>query len=339
LQILSKAHLTGVFSISCLALFGSPETGDGDGAFNPGAEIMHHIQDAHQLHFFSIGSFQATIHLPVIALSKDGIAVFGSKKLHHGGYKGYYLDEHHKLKKSDGRSFLNLSITKNVLMMLVGAGLVFLMFRAAARGYGRREGRAPKGLQSFLEPLVVFIRDEVARPIMGDKANRYLPYLLTVFFFIWTCNLIGLVPGFAANITGNIAVTLTLALFTFLITMFSSTKHYWGHIIRPPGVPPWVLPIIVIVEVFGIFVKPAALCIRLFANMTAGHMVILSIISLIFIFGQMSPVGGFGISILSIAFGLFMFLLELLVAVLQAYIFTILSALFISEAATSPQHH
>lgn len=298
---------------------------------------MHHIQDAHALHFFTLGDFHATIHLPIIAVSKDGIDVFGSKKLEHGEHNGYYLD-HGKLKRVDQASFLNLSITKNVLMMLVAAALLVLLFRAAAKAYRRREGQAPKGLQSALETIIVFIRDEVVRPVMGEKGDRYMPYLLTVFFFIWICNLIGLLPGFAANITGNIAVTATLALFTFFITMFSSTRHYWAHMIKPPGVPSWVLPIIVFVEFIGIFVKPIALCIRLFANITAGHIIILSVVSLIFIFGEMSSVAGYGISILSVAFTLFMFLLELLVAALQAYIFTILSATFINEAAASPSH-
>lgn len=339
MRILSKALLTGVFSICTIAsVAASGADGEEPAGYDPGSEILHHIVDAHELHFFEIGNFHATIHLPIIAVSRSGVDIFSSKRLHEGEHKGY-ISDHGKLKRTDEAGFLNLSITKNVLMMLVASFLLFWLFRKAARGYKARAAKAPRGVQSLLEPLVLFIRDEVARPVMGDKANRYLPYLLTVFFFIWICNLIGLVPGFAANITGNIAVTLTLAVFTFLITMFSSTKHYWKHIFSPPGVPVWVLPVMVPVEIFGIFVKPAALCIRLFANMTAGHLVILSLIGLIFIFGEMSPAGGFGISILSVAFTLFMFLIELLVAVLQAFIFTILSALFISEAAASPEHH
>lgn len=299
---------------------------------------MHHIQDAHELHFFTLGDFHATVHLPIIAVSKSGVEVFGSKKLEGSEYNGYRLNAHGKLVRVDEAGFLNLSITKNVLMMLVAAVLLVLLFRAAAKGYRKRDGQAPKGIQSLLETIVVFIRDEVVRPVMGEKGDRYLPYLLTAFFFIWICNLIGLLPGFAANITGNIAVTMTLALFTFFVTMFSSTRHYWKHMISPPGVPPWVLPIIVLVEVIGIFVKPIALCIRLFANMTAGHIIILSFAMLIFIFGEMSSAAGFGVSVVSMAFMLFMFLLELLVAVLQAYIFTILSATFINEAAASPSH-
>jgi F-type H+-transporting ATPase subunit a len=306
--------------------------------FNPGDAIMHHIQDAHQLHFFKLGDFDAVVHLPIIAVSQKGIDVFGSKRLVDGAYQGYQFNAHGKIERVDGAGFLNLSITKNVLMMLLGAFLLVWLFRKAAKAYTKRDGQAPKGVQSFLETIIVFVRDQVVRPVMGEKGDRYMPYLLTVFFFIWICNLIGLLPGFAANITGNIAVTMTLALFTFFITMFSSTRHYWAHMIKPPGVPAWVLPIIVFVEFIGIFVKPIALCIRLFANMTAGHIIILSFAMLIFIFGEMSTVAGFGVSVVSVAFMLFMFLLELLVAALQAYIFTILSATFINEAAAAPSH-
>lgn len=295
---------------------------------------MHHILDAHELHFFSAGTFHATVPLPVILYSPGkGLSVFMSSKFQHGhaAYNGYVL-EHGKIRALDGSKVYDFSITKNVFMMLVGAGLLFWFFISSARQYQANKDRAPKGLQSFLEPLIIFIRDEVAVPILGNKAGRLLPYLLSIFFFIWICNLIGLLPGFAANITGNIAVTLTLACFTFFLTLLSSGKHYWSHIFKPEGVPAWLLPIMWIVEISGIFTKPIALMIRLFANMTAGHMIILSIISLIFIFGQTSPALGYGVGVISTGFALFMFMLELLVAVLQAYIFTILSALFIGEA-------
>jgi F-type H+-transporting ATPase subunit a len=180
---------------------------------------------------------------------------------------------------------------------------------------------------------VVFVRDDIAKPNIGDKYHRFMPYLLTIFFFIWINNLMGLIPFFpgGANVTGNIAFTLTLSVFTFIVTNVNGNKHYWKHIFATPGVPIAVLPIMALVEFIGIFTKPFALMVRLFANITAGHIIILSLVSLIFVFESVF------ISPISIGFGLFMNVLELLVAALQAYIFTLLSAMFIGGAVE--EHH
>ena len=206
--------------------------------------------------------------------------------------------------------------------------LLLLTFIAVARSY-KKNPKAPKGLAGLLEPIVIFVRDEIAIPNIGEKYyNRYMPYLLTVFFLIWVGNLFGLIPffPFAGTVTNNILFTGMLALFTLILTLFSSNKHYWQHIFAPPGVPSWILPIMIPIEILSIFTKPFALMIRLFANMTAGHIIALSLISLIFIFKSVA------IAPVSVAFTVFMQMLELLVAVLQAYVFTLLSALFIGQA-------
>jgi F-type H+-transporting ATPase subunit a len=212
--------------------------------------------------------------------------------------------------------------------------IILLIFITVGRSYRKGNG-VPSGLASFMEPLVLFVRDDIAIPNIGKKADRFLPYLLTVFFFIWINNLIGLVPFFpgSSNLTGNISFTITLAIITFLITNLNGNKDYWKHIFATPGVPVWLAPIMIPVELMGIFAKPIALLIRLFANITAGHIIILSLISLIFIFKTVM------IAPVSVGFVLFMNVLELLVAALQAYIFTLLSALFIGMAVAEHEHH
>ena len=218
--------------------------------------------------------------------------------------------------------------------MFLSVFLLLLIFLSVAKAYKKRGNGTPKGLQAFIEPLIVFVKDEIAIPNIGEKKyKKYLPYLLTVFFFIWINNMIGLIPIFpgSANLTGNIAVTFVLAIFTMLIINLNGNKNYWRHIFAMPGVPKVLLPILTPIELIGVMVKPFALMIRLFANMLAGHVIVLSLISLIFIFGTvwMSPI--------SVAFVLFMDVLELFVAALQAYVFTILSALFIGLAVQ--EHH
>jgi F-type H+-transporting ATPase subunit a len=211
-----------------------------------------------------------------------------------------------------------------------------LIFIPLANKYKKRGNRAPKGFQGFIEPVIQFVIDDIAKPNIGEKRYlRYTPYLLTVFFFIFINNLMGLIPffPFGANLTGNIAVTMVLAVFTLLIVNFSGNKAYWKHIFAAPGVPVWLMPIMIPVELIGILSKPFALMVRLFANITAGHIIVLSLVSLIFIFKtvMMSPI--------SIAFVLFMDVLELLVAALQAYIFTLLTALFVGMAVAEAEHH
>lgn len=258
----------------------------------------------------------------------------------HGGhhalsaaYEGYALDEHDKIVALDHHKFYDLSITKNVASMLISAILLIVIFVSVAGAYKKRLGQAPTGMQNFFEVFIAFIRDEVAKPALHGKADRYLPYLLTLFFFIWFNNLLGLLPG-GANLTGNIAVTLTLAFLTFLITTFSGNKAYWGHVFNTPGVPWWlktVLPIMPIVETIGLFTKPFSLMVRLFANITAGHIIILSLTCLTFIFES------YAVGIGTAAFALAMNFLELLVAVVQAYIFTLLTANYIGAAVE--EHH
>lgn len=235
---------------------------------------------------------------------------------------------------------LDFSITKSVFGMLLIMVILCIVFFSVAKAYAKRKGQAPKGLQNLVEPLILFIRDEVAVPSLGKKkAGRYLPFLLTVFFFIWMCNMLGLIPflgGF--NITGTLSITLVLATIVFLMTTFSGNAHYWGHIFWPPGVPLPIKIILVPIEIMSIFIKPAVLMIRLTANITAGHIIILAFVSLILLFGQNSAVAGYSVGIGSVLFMIFMFFIELLVAFLQAYVFTLLAALYFGDA-TQEHHH
>lgn len=314
-------------------------------AFNPGKVIIDHISDSHEWHFFSFkksdgSEFEAVIDLPVILFSPSkGLSMFSNARFEHGHaeYKGY-KEVKGVISATDGSSVYDFSLTRNVIQMIIGVSLMLLIFLSVARNFKRYGTKAPRGLHSVVEVLVMFIRDQVAKPLLGEKANKYLPYLLTLFFFIWINNLLGLIPG-AANVTGNIAVTMTLAVFTFILMMIGSSRNYWLHMVAPPGVPGAVLPILVPIEfISNLVVKPFALMIRLFANMLAGHLIVLSFLMLIFIFSAMNIFAGLGASIFSVAFAIFIYLLELLVCALQAYIFTILTALFISEAIATGGH-
>jgi F-type H+-transporting ATPase subunit a len=238
-------------------------------------------------------------------------------------------------------SIWDISITKSVFGMLLIMTLLVIMLRSMAKSYSKNPGQAPKGLANFLEPFVMFVRDDVARPIIGkEKSQKFMPFLLTSFFFIIGCNLLGLVPflgGF--NITGTIGITVVLAFSVFFITMRNANKNYWGHLIWPPGVPNLVKLIVVPIELFGILLKPTVLMVRLTANISAGHIIILSFVSLIFIFNESYGVaGGLGIGLFSTLFMIFMYFLELLVAFLQAYVFILLAAIYFSEA-TQESHH
>ena len=317
--------------------------------FNASAFIMDHVADSHEWHIATKPNGESiAIYLPVILYSKGkGLEFFSSKKLAHGHeYKGYKLEEEGDLKGKivsvneagvidEEHLPLDFSMTKAVVGMLFAAIVGLLLFISLGRSYKKTGISHPKGIQSFLEPVVLFIRDDIAVPNLGEeKSEKYLPYLLSAFFFILINNLFGLIPfppPFGANVTGNIAVTFVLAFCTFIITQFSGNKTYWKHIFMAPGVPFWLLPVMIPVELIGIFSKPFALMIRLFANITAGHIIVLSLICLIFIFDSLI------VAPLSIFFVIFMDCLEMLVAFLQAYIFTLLSALFISMAV--PEHH
>ncbi|MFT4603471.1 MAG: F-type H+-transporting ATPase subunit a [Rhodothermales bacterium] len=258
------------------------------------------------------------------------------------GVEGRHDYYYAALSPAVGSVVIDMSITRQLLFAWFGMLIVAFTFIRLAGRYKAGVGRtsAPKGrLQNMLETLIVFVRDEIARPNLGDKTDKYLPYLLTAFFFILTCNLIGLVP-FGATATSNIMVTAVLATITFLLTQFGGSRDHWMHVFNPPGVPWFVKPIMLPVEILGLFTKPIALAIRLFANMTAGHLVILSLIGLIFTFGSLfGSVAGYGVSIVSVAFALFIYCLELLVSFIQAYVFTMLSALFIGMAVAEHDHH
>ena len=241
-------------------------------------------------------------------------------------------------------SFSDFSITKNVFTMLLTMLILLFVFRRVANAATRTAGHAPKGLQNFIEPFYTFIRDEVAKPNIGPKYEKYMPYLLSAFFFILGLNLIGQIPFFpgGANVTGNISITIVLALLTFIISTFSANRHFWEHTLWMPGVPA-VLKIFILtpIEILGVFLKPFTLLLRLFANITAGHIVIISFVSLIFILGKAGTSIGGSVAgaAASIPLTLFMMTLELLVAFLQAFIFTMLSATYIGTAIEEPHHH
>jgi F-type H+-transporting ATPase subunit a len=325
--------------------------------------LLGHVKDAHDWHLFSMGESHVTIPLPVIIYSKErGISGFSSSNFHHGhvSHEGYRLvNKHYREEKGleetkypdekiiavdandnpTGETIYDLSITKNITSMILAAILLIWLMMSVAKAYTTRGAKkAPKGLQSLLEPVIIFIRDEVVKPnIPGLNAERYTPFILTIFFFILINNLLGLLPG-SANVTGNIAVTFALALISFLATMFSANKHFWAHILNPP-VPGWVKPILVPVEIIGIFTKPVSLMIRLFANILAGHIIILSIISLVFIFGSLNKAAGYGFLPITVLFNIVMMMLELLVAFIQAFIFANLTAVFIGQGMEVAHDH
>ena len=315
----------------------------GEEEFKPTEVIMEHIGDSHDWHI--VGHY--SVPLPVILYTDKGFEFFLSSQFHHGehDYQGkhytYRLVDKKKIQVvgADGavdeaasKHVWDFSITKNVAAIFLSVFLLVLIFTSVARAYKKREGKAPKGFQSFIEPIILFVRDDIARPNIGHKYARFMPLLLTIFFFFWFNNLLGLIPIFpgAANVTGNIAVTFVLAFIVLIVVNINGNRYYWKHILAP-DVPWWLYPIMIPVELVGVISKPFALMIRLFANITAGHIIILSLISLIFVFKSMA------IAPVSVAFVLFMNVLELLVAALQAFIFTLLTALFIGMAVE--EHH
>jgi F-type H+-transporting ATPase subunit a len=346
-----RLFLFFLLAIPALPAFGTEEIEKekSEGKFDASTFILEHIADSHEWHILTKKNGESVaLYLPVILYSKEkGFDAFSSKKLAHGHvYNGYKLEEEGDLQGKivfvneagvvDEENLpLDFSMTKAVIGMLAAALIGLWLFLSLSRSYKKTGISHPKGMQRFLEPVILFVRDDIAIPNIGEhKYEKYMPYLLSVFFFILINNLMGLVPfppPFGANVTGNIAVTFVLAFFTFIITQLSGNRQYWRHIFATPGVPLWLLPVMIPVEIIGIFSKPFALMIRLFANITAGHIIVLSLIALIFIFNSLA------LAPVSILFVIFMDFLELLVAFLQAYIFTLLSALFISLAA--PEHH
>lgn len=351
--------LTIVFCIGFSWLYAeaSDESSSEEGGeFNTSEMIMHHIQDTHDFHILDWDGHAVSIPLPIILWTNEGLVTFMSSEFHHtddgsvvvekGGQgfikyheKIYYAGDGLMMDETDhptNAKPLDFSVTKNVFTLFLSVIFLLWLFIKMARTYGT-ERHAPRGVAKFLEPIVVYFRDEVIIPNIGSKhAARFTPYLLTLFFFIWTNNMIGLIPffPFGANLSGNIAFTGVLALITLILTLFNSGKSYWGHIFMPPGAPAWLLPLFIPIEIIGIITKPFALMIRLFANITAGHVIILSIVSIIFIYKSL-----FVAAPLSVIFMLFLNSIELLVALIQAFLFVLLSSVFIGQAVASDDHH
>lgn len=366
MSILKYSTLSIIFIFMSFVTFASNPTNE-EKEFNVGEMIMHHIKDAHEWHLWGNEHDGTSIYLPVILIDGE-LKIFSSENFYHGehafavdhkthetvsylkgtgkasGYALYhekiYKLENEVLAFEDGHVHgnvkpLDLSITKNVASLFIGAIIISLLMISMARFYKSNGAVAPKGIAKFVEPLVMVIRDDIAKENIGHgKHHKYVPYLLTIFFFIWINNLLGLIPIFpgGANLTGNITITFFLALCTLILTLFSSNKNYWKHIFATPGVPVALMPIMIPIEIVGIFTKPFALMIRLFANITAGHIIILALISIIFINKNVAW------GALSVPMALFISCLEMLVAVLQAYLFALLSALFIG-AAVEEAHH
>ena len=323
---------------------------------------MHHIKDSHEFHILDWKGEGVSIPLPIILWTDNGLVSFLSSEFHHD-------DEANEVVVKNGQSFvkyheeiyyaslepnksgqyisinkdlyptnskpLDFSITKLVFSMFLSIVLLLLIFGVSARNYNKSDKGIPKGIAKFTEPLIIYIRDEVAIPNIGEKHHqKYMPYLLTLFFFIWINNVIGLIPvfPFSSNLSGNIAFTGVLAGITFIITTFGGTKDYWKHIFWMPGVPVPMKLFLAPIEFMGIFVKPISLMIRLFANISAGHIIVLSLISLIFIAESV------WIAPASLFFSVFISVIEILVVAIQAYIFTLLSALYIGAAIEEHEH-
>lgn len=314
--------------------------------FDAAEVIFGHVLDAHEFHFFSYkGSdgheHHATIPLPVILYSpQKGFSTFISSRFEHGHatVDDYKLEGNTIVSTEPGVKVYDFSLTRNVVQMFLALIILLWIMMSVAKRYKNGQGvtTAPKGFQNAIEPVITFVRDEVAKPNIGHGYKRYMPLLLTIFFFILINSIFGLIPG-SANVTGNIAFTVVLGLISFIVILFSGNKHYWSHIFWPP-VPHGIKPIMILVEVLSIFTKPFSLIVRLFANMLAGHIIIICLISLIFIFAGLSKGVGLGFSPVSIAFTVFIYFIEILVAFLQAFIFTNLTAVFIGQA-TEDAHH
>jgi len=322
------------------------------------------------------------VNLPIILIDDGHLELFSSKRFHHGHevYVGQnhtyalvggglqkeeiicvepasgtvdddaltYTDGEGNvyvaLADAEGKTLkpVDLSLTKTATAIIIAVALLIFIIMYTAAQYKKRDDQAPHGLQSLIEMLVLHVRDDIVGPIMGSHTDKYLPYLLTLFFFIFFCNILGLIPIFpaGANITGNIAVTAILAVITFLITNLSGNKHYWKDIFNTPGVPAWlkIFPLMPVVEIVGVFTKPIVLMIRLFANMTAGHIIVLGFVTIIFIMSNtMGLFVGGAVSVVSVVFSVFIDVLECLVAYIQAFVFTMLSALYISMAVETPE--
>ena len=338
--------------------FASDENHEASGSseLNVREAILEHVADSYEWHIITIGEKHISIPLPVIVRSREsGWHVFFSSKLHHGHdeYKGFYIAQEGNyegkiVEKISGNEIrpLDISITKNAFSLLFNSALLISLIMYVANWYKKKnqnkDYKAPKGFIAFMEMFIMNINDDLVKPCIGKDYKKFSPYLLTVFFFIFFNNLMGLIPIFpeGANVTGNIAVTLVLALFTFFIVNIYGTKEYWKEIFWPE-VPTWLkvpVPIMPAIEVVGMFTKPFALMIRLFANILAGHSILLGLIFLIFVTVKLGPALNSSMAVLSILLSVFITFVELLVAYIQAYVFTMLSAVFIGLARVEHHH-
>ncbi len=323
----------------CLAAQEASSSDGAEGGLDMKAYIFGHIGDSYEWHITTIGDKEIAIPLPCIVVD-DGLKLFSS---HNMAEHGYTLNADGKMVNASTRERpLDFSITKNVLGLLIDSALLVALILSCAAWYRKHDvlKEKPTGVTALLEPVIMMINDDVVKDIIGPEYRRYAPYLLTAFFFILINNLMGIIPIFpgGANITGNIAVTLVLAVCTFLMVNLFGNKHYYKDIIWP-DVPLALkaIPIMPLVEIIGVFTKPFSLMIRLFANMLAGHIMILSVIGIIFITAKMSAVLCGSMTVVAVFFGIFLDCLELLVAFIQAYVFTMLSAVFIGLAHQEPE--
>ncbi|AXT18550.1 ATP synthase F0 subunit A [Flavobacteriaceae bacterium AU392] len=372
MKVISKTitTLSLIFFISFTAFAKEDKKDVQDGHGNPvntqseiDEFIPHHVKDSHDFHLFSYFSngkeHQIGFPLPVILWGENGLSAFMSSSFHHDDEGKYVVEKgnsrfvrlHGKIyelnAEATGVNFdeahhptnastpIDLSITKSVFGILLIGLLMLLWFSKLGRQY--KKNAVPKGFGRVLEPLVLYVRDEIAKPNIGPKYRKFTGYLLTVFFFIWISNLLGLMP-FGFNVTGQLAVTAALAILTFVVYIANSNKHFWSHQLWMPGVPVILRPVLAIIELAGtLIIKPFSLAVRLFANITAGHIVVMSLISIAITLQKDMTV--FGSTALSLLLSFFITLIEVLVAFLQAYIFTMLSALFIGMAVEEPEHH
>jgi len=348
------------FSFTALAYSNNKIENSTKKDFDVNEVIMHHIKDSHDFHILDWKGHPVSVPLPVILWTNEGLLVFMSSEFHHDdsgeivvkrnnqSFVKFHEEIYYARNETEGNYIqfdsskhpindkpLDLSITKLVFSMFVSIIIIFVIFRLSAKSYARSKKGEPSGIGKFTEPIIIYIKDEVALPLIGEeKHEKYLPFLLTIFFFIWINNLMGMIPffPFSANLSGNIAFTGLLALIVFVITTIVGNKHYWKHIFWMPGIPVPMKLFMAPIEFLGIFIKPLSLMIRLFANISAGHIIVLSLISLIFIFESI------WVAPASLLFSVFISLIEVLVVAIQAYIFTMLSALYIGTAMEEQKH-
>jgi F-type H+-transporting ATPase subunit a len=334
------------------------KTSEAEKEMNVKELILEHLADAYEWHLTSFGETHVSIPLPIIVKGEtNGWHIFMSSRFHHGhkAYEGFYIaqegDYKGKIveKNASGEEIrpIDISLTKNATSLLISSTLLIIIILNVSKWYRRQfrtgEKKAPKGFVGFMEMFIMSVQDDIIKPCVGKNYRKFSPYLLTVFFFIFFNNILGLIPFFpgGANVTGNIAVTLVLALFTFFTVNLFGSKEYWKEIFWP-DVPTWLkvpIPIMPAIELVGVFTKPFALMIRLFANILAGHSIVLGLTCLIFVTANLGTVINSSMTVVSVVLTIFISFVEILVAYIQAYVFTMLSSVFIGLAQVEPHHH